>query len=136
MSVGPPGGKGMTSLRGLDGYLSCARTAGAAASEPTRALAPISNLRLFMASSQIRSMGREQGNEKRRASLPAALQVCLLRPDGDGEARRVVIDNRRRDVAVVVGRCIDDRRGAVIVAVVPVVVVGPATVGMPATIAP
>jgi hypothetical protein len=52
MSVGPPGGKGMTSLMGLDGYLSWARTARAAVPELASALAPISSVRLSMASSR------------------------------------------------------------------------------------
>ncbi len=71
MSVGPPGGKGMTSLRGRDGYLSCERIAGAASAVPASTLAPIRSVRLSMTPS---SAVDEHGGvltQKRRALLPA-----------------------------------------------------------------
>src|SRR5258708_39801793 len=101
MSVGPPGGKGMTSLMGLDGYLSCARSAEAAAPTPTRALEAPSKGRLFMPG----SMGQETRHEKRRASLPPPLHLPVpssLRADDDPEARgRAGVNPGRRGVVAV-----------------------------------
>ena len=142
MSVGPPGGKGMTSLIGRDGYLSWeGRRMPPLPSRQVRSRPSVVCACPWLScrshsSLPVGSAPGQQGHEKRRALLPAVSSHFALRPDVDREARRVVVDHRRGDVAVIIRRRVDHRRlgdsGSRVVAVVVV----PAVVLVPLAVAP